>query len=94
MTSEAANLIWVIRCECMIQEKNHIPHEIRDRQISAVNCRLTKDKIKATKISWDKRATQRAINTWEQLLKKEGELLNNWINISEVLVGRRPPQTA
>ena len=92
--SESAHLIWILRCERVIQQKTHSPSEIRARWLSAINRRLTEDKIIATKIMRNNRSLQRVTNTWETLLKKEGNLPINWIDNSEVLVGRRPPQTA
>jgi hypothetical protein len=54
-----------------------------------VNTRLTDDKIIATKIRRDKKTEQKVRATWENVLKKEGDLPNDWILKREVLVGRR-----
>ena len=48
LISEAAHLIWVLRCERVIQVKIHNRDEIRLRWHKAINRRLTKDKINAT----------------------------------------------
>jgi hypothetical protein len=86
--SESAHLIWVLRCERAIQEKQHSEREIRERWLREINERLTTDKIMATKIKRDNAFTTLVVNTWEQALEKQGGLPVNWINLSEVLVGR------
>jgi hypothetical protein len=66
------------------------PVQARYRQRSwhfLVNQQLTED---ATRVKRD-RSNRRAIDTWKPLLKKTGDLLNNWLDFSEVLVSRRPP---
>jgi hypothetical protein len=45
LISEAAHLIWVLRCERVIQERTHNTSEIKARWIKAINRRLTEDKI-------------------------------------------------
>jgi len=62
--------------------------EIRTRWLRAINERLTTDKINATMIKRNEGFTKLVVDTWEQALKKERELPMNWINLSEVLVGR------
>lgn len=59
------------------------------RWYKAINRRLTKDKITATKIKRRKHYTNLIKATWENLLKKHSDLPDNWIKNSEVLVGRR-----
>ena len=86
--SESAYLIWVLRCERVIQEKMLTESEIRTRWLWAINKRLTTDKINATMIKRNEGFTKLVVDTWEQALKKERELPMNWINLSEVLVGR------
>jgi hypothetical protein len=48
LLSESAHLIWVLRCERVIQECTHMPSEIRCRWLHVINVRLTNDKIIAT----------------------------------------------
>ena len=86
--SESAYLIWVLRCERAIQGKIHSETEIRERWLHEINERLTTDKIMATKIKRDNGFTTLVVKTWEQALQKQRGLPLNWINISEVLVGR------
>ena len=59
LISEATHLIWVIRCERVIQERPHTVEEIKTRWIRAINRRLTEDKLIATKIQRDKTAFKR-----------------------------------
>ncbi|KAH9027322.1 hypothetical protein EDB85DRAFT_1868421 [Lactarius pseudohatsudake] len=86
--SETAHLIWVLRCERVIQELQHSPREIKARWLKAINRRLTDDKITATKIKKSVPFTQLVEATWEKALKKSSSLPDRWIFDREVLVGR------
>jgi hypothetical protein len=55
-----------------------------------INERLTIDEITAMRIKCDKIYTKPIKTTWESMLRKEGELPENWIGVSVFLVGRRP----
>jgi len=81
-------LIWVLRCEKVIQEKGFSEREIRVRWYRAINERLTIDKVTVTKIKRNHKFTRTVIATWELALKKEKEIPANWIQCGEVLVGR------
>ena len=48
--TEAAHLIWVLRCKRVIQGEIHSDREIKSRWLRAINARLTDNKITATKI--------------------------------------------
>ena len=85
---ELAYLIWVLRCRRVIQGKQHTKNEVEGRWLRAINERLTIDEITTTKIKRNKGFTKHVVDTWEQALKKKRELPINWINCSEVLVGR------
>ena len=87
LITEAAHLIWAIRCERVITEKIHNANEIRSRWYRVINKRLTDDKILATKIKRDKANKQMVRATWEATLLKERDLPNRWMANSEVLVG-------
>jgi len=86
--SKSAYLIWVLRCERVIQEKQLSDGEIRARWYRAINKRLTINKVTATKIKRNEKFTRTVTETWEMALKKEKEIPVNWMQISEVLVGR------
>lgn len=89
LITESAHLIWVLRCERVIQQKNHSISEIKNRWVTNINKRLTEDKIIATKIKRDKTSKQKVRSTWEALLKKTWELPNEWIRNRVFLLGRR-----
>ena len=87
--SEAAHLIWVLRCERVIQEKRHTCEEVESRWLKAINRRLTDDKITATIIKKkDIPFTQLVEATWEDALRKISDLPDRWISNREFLVGR------
>ena len=89
LISEATHLIWVLRCERVIQEKTHERREIVARWEKAINRRLTEDKITATIIKKSKKSYTRLVEaTWEDALGKISDLPDRWIHDREVLVGR------
>ena len=94
LVSESAHLIWILRCEQVIQERSHVTEEIKARWHKAVNARLTDDKIMATKVKRGKTSIKLVQSTWEKALQKSSPIPRNWIYIREVLVGRRvrPPR--
>jgi len=87
LISEAAHLIWVLRCERVIQNKTHTAQETKSRWIKAINRRLTDDKITATKIKRNEPFTRLVEATWDKLLRKSSDPPRNWILNREVLVG-------
>jgi hypothetical protein len=89
LITESAHLIWVIRCERVIQGRNHTDREIATRWLHIINRRLTEDKIIMTKIKHDTAAEQLVKHTWEDVLKTQGELPSRWLHQREFLVGRR-----
>ena len=89
LISKVAHLIWVMRCERVIQERTHSNKEIEGRWYKVINQRLTDDKITATVIKCGTLLTQLVEATWEAVLKKNSNLLIEWIKNCEVLVGRR-----
>ena len=88
LVSESAHLIWVLRCEHVIQEHIHTANETYHRWLRAINTRLTSDKITATKIKRDEKSKKKVKSTWEHVLRKQGDLPDDWITSREVLVGR------
>ncbi|KAH9071067.1 hypothetical protein EDB83DRAFT_2221492 [Lactarius deliciosus] len=92
LVSEAAHLIWVTRCERVIQEKTHSPHEIKTRWLNTINKRLTEDKIIATKVKRCDESAQLVEATWGKVLRKFSDPPYNWIHDREVLVGSRARQ--
>ena len=89
LISEATHLIWVIRCERVIQGRPHPEGEIDQRWTRAINKRLTDDKIIATKSPKGKKYDRKVRATWEEVLRSQGALPNDWTHHSEYLVGSR-----
>ena len=101
LLSEAAHLIWVLRCERVIpsddedqdddkrEERIHADREIQTRWLKAINAQLTKDKIIATKVKRDEKSLRQVRTTWEPTLQRSADIPHNWIHNREVLVGRR-----
>ena len=79
----------LLRCEQVIQDKTHHNNEIKKWWSVAINRRLMDGKIVASKIKRDRIHVQKAKYTWEKVLRREGELPNQWIHHPEVLVGTR-----
>jgi ribonuclease HI len=93
LISEAAYLIWAMRCKRTMQGKTHNMNKIEGRWLRSINERLTTNKIQATTIKCSKGFTKLVVKTWEQALSKECELPIKWIYDSEVLVGRTAQHT-
>src|SRR5258708_4058734 len=91
LISEAAYLIWVLRCERVIQEPphTHTVNKIEARWFGAINTQLTQDKLMATRIKRNKQSIHLVKETWEPALKQSLDIPNDWIHNHEVLVGRR-----
>ncbi|KAH9022485.1 hypothetical protein EDB85DRAFT_1816100, partial [Lactarius pseudohatsudake] len=84
---EAAHLIWVMRCERVIQERMHNTHEIKTCWRNVINKRLTEDKIIATKVKKCDESAQLVEATWGKVLRKFSDPPYNWFHNREVLVG-------
>ena len=69
--SESAYLIWVLRCEQVIQGKPLHEGEIQARWHRAINERLTIDKVTAMKIKRTQKFTKLAEETWEPVKVQE-----------------------
>ena len=89
LVSEAAHLVWVLRCKRVIQQQTHTMQEIRARWWKVVNRRLMEDKITATHIKRSKLFTLLVEATWGNVLRKFSDPLHMWIRNHEVLVGSR-----
>ena len=89
LLSEAAHLIWVLRCDHVIHNKTLDLPGIRNRWYRAINERLTTDRIIASKAKQDKKFTKLAENTWKRLIYQNGTPPENWFQNREVLVGSR-----
>jgi hypothetical protein len=81
------HLVWVLRCERVIQGKQFDKNKINKRWNRVINKRLTTDQITTYKARRDKKFIRLAKNTWEKLLKQNGTLPENWFQNHEVLMG-------
>ena len=89
LISESAHLIWVLRCDRVINDKTHTSEEIKSKWLRAINARLTDDKIIATKVRRGKISAELVTSTWQKALQKSSNIPRDWIEDREVLVGRR-----
>ena len=88
LISESMYLIWVLRCEQVIQEKLLSERKIKIRWYQAINERLTINKVTVMKIKRNDNFIRQIEETWGPMLSKEKDTPANWIYTSEVLVGR------
>ncbi|KAG2037250.1 hypothetical protein BDR03DRAFT_1051385, partial [Suillus americanus] len=94
--SEPAYLIWVLRCERVIQGTSHNNENIIKRWHRAIDARLQLDRVSASKIKRTEKFTNLVHATWSTTLSKDSPLPKNWVTSLKVLVGiklPRPPQT-
>ena len=96
LVSEAAYLIWKLRCERVIgndDDPDEWPStaEIENRWYATMNLRLLLDKA-ATRKDLSKNHLEKStvISTWTKVLHNEDNLPRNWLRKSGVLVGRVP----
>ncbi|KAG1841801.1 hypothetical protein DFJ58DRAFT_688478 [Suillus subalutaceus] len=92
--SESAYLIWVLRCERVIQEIPQDEEKIKRRWMNAIDKRLQLDRVTASKIKRNKKTYNLVHSTWSKVTAPNKP--KNWITSLEVLVGitlHRPPQT-
>ncbi|KAF8966642.1 RnaseH-domain-containing protein [Flammula alnicola] len=98
--SESAHLIWRTRCKWRIQdegdpEKIPNPTEIWNKWISVINRRLQLECLQTNIAKYGRLAIHPAVveKTWWAVLKDRGNLPDDWIRSTGVLVGigRRPP---
>jgi len=87
LLSESLHLIWVLRCESVIQEKTLSINEIRKQWFHTINLRLTEDQIIATKIKRDTHHLNLVKATWKPALSAHGIPPNNWPFSREVFSG-------
>ncbi|KAG0699321.1 ribonuclease H-like protein [Suillus ampliporus] len=89
LISESAYLIWVLRCERVIQSTSHNKRHVTKRWSKAIEHRLQLDRVSAAKL-------KRTPVFTSLIISRENPLPHNWATSLEVLVGikfPRPPQT-
>ncbi|KAI0059431.1 hypothetical protein BV25DRAFT_1860361, partial [Artomyces pyxidatus] len=92
LISESAYLIWVLRCERVISERQHTATTITTRWTTAINDRLHTDQLNASRLVRTSTAVIRAQQTWVGTLARESQLPGDWPKSHEVLVGIRVPR--
>ncbi|KAL6303159.1 hypothetical protein BKA93DRAFT_818149 [Sparassis latifolia] len=97
LMSEAAYLIWKLRCEQRISKEDdksqwHAPAEITNRWKYAINKRLQLD-CAMTRTHFGAKALpkQLVLQTWSGTLDHEDQLPDDWTLHNKVLVGMDPP---
>lgn len=89
LVSETAHLIWKVRCDRVINDREPSMKTIRKRWTNTMNSRLELDKIMANKSKYGSKANppKLVLRTWDGTLANEGELPDNWIRERGVSVG-------
>ena len=79
--SETAYLIWTLRCQRVIHEREHTEHETLATWRKAINRRLSEDVTTAIKVLRRKQYINLVENTWTKALqKRHRDLPEDWIN--------------
>jgi hypothetical protein len=83
LVSESAYLIWLLRCERVIEHQNTrtaTTNEIQNRWLAAINARLQIDRLMTNRYRYKGRALPAQIirDTWSGILKNEGSLPDGW----------------
>lgn len=97
LISEAAHLIWKLRCERIIDRENdhnrwHTKEQIETRWRNIINSRLTVDRAR-THPRLKKSAIRKdtVLSTWSGTLQDEEDLPDDWITSPRVLVSSSKP---
>ncbi|KZV98642.1 hypothetical protein EXIGLDRAFT_806933 [Exidia glandulosa HHB12029] len=96
--SEAAYLIWRLRCKRVIDHEDepdwkHPTAFVESEWNRIINDRLTSDRLLTNQRIYKKKATKKSlvIDTWQCLIDP-ASLPDDWLNFPGVLVGKRPAQ--
>jgi hypothetical protein len=97
IVTEAAHLIWKMRCERVYNndedpDREPEEREIRNRWYKTINKRLRYDCLRTNKMRYGRKATPEYIvnKTWKGFLQDEETLPENWMRRTGVLVGSTP----
>ncbi|KAF9256213.1 hypothetical protein L218DRAFT_1027531 [Marasmius fiardii PR-910] len=93
LISESARLIWLIRNDHVINERDEISqNEITQRWLNMINKRLNLEKDMTNRIFEKKALSKTSVqNTWNGLIRNEAGSTKDWIaKKEEVLVGIGP----
>ena len=82
LISEAAYLVWTMRCGRVIGDRSYNNDAIETAWRRTINRRLSEDVTAATKVVRRDEYTKLIISTWRDALHKQhGALPENWINL-------------
>ncbi|KAJ7164576.1 hypothetical protein C8R43DRAFT_1086077 [Mycena crocata] len=90
LVSESAFLVWKLRNERVIQEKDPASlREIHNRWLKTINNRLQLDCVMTNVRKYGKKSLKKKVgeDTWKKTLKNEDRLPKNWTWETGVLVG-------
>ncbi|KAJ7024612.1 hypothetical protein C8F04DRAFT_968771, partial [Mycena alexandri] len=90
LVSESAHLIWRLRNDRVINEKDPATAtEIKNRWLKVMNNRVAIDCALTNSMKWEKKSIKMSIvkTTWKRVLKDEHLLSKDWPRVSGVLVG-------
>lgn len=90
IVSESAHLIWKLRNDRVINEKNPASQqEIRNRWVHAMNTRLAMDCLTSNREKYGTKALKKPLilSTWHKVLLNEDMLPKDWTRETGVLVG-------
>ena len=80
LISESAYLIWTLRCERAIREREHTEREVTAAWRKVINRRLSEDKTTAVKVLRRKSYVNLVNSTWDRALRKRHRNLpDDWI---------------
>jgi hypothetical protein len=81
LVSEAAYLIWTMRCERCVRGTEHTAEQTKASWRNIINRRLSEDTITASKVLRKPEYIKRTKQTWEKALQKyHGSIPENWIH--------------
>ncbi|KAK6966786.1 hypothetical protein R3P38DRAFT_3337725 [Favolaschia claudopus] len=92
IVSTSMHLIWKIRNERVLENKNVTNSEVHNRWVSLINAALKRDQLLTNRARFGSLAKnkQLVLETWSGVLNNEDSLPDDWILERGVLVGIRP----
>ena len=91
LLSESAHLIWILRCDRVINGVRHSKTTTESRWLNKINARLDMDRRMAASPHYPL-TVPRVKQTWQNLLSRSQTLPDDWATRPEVLVGITLPR--
>jgi hypothetical protein len=95
LISESAQLVWALRCERVIQDKEHTIGEITSRWYNKIDTRFVVDRTRAIKVLRTKASLRLMHDTWHNVVESVAggpdSVRGDWGSDLRVLVGIRHP---